>query len=48
MLIFIVLISAYFELEMWKLQKESVNAELTPCRESPIPHGSGKLIQSES
>ena len=28
MLIFIVLISAYFELEMWKLQEESVNAEL--------------------
>ena len=25
---FIVLISSYFELEMWKLQKESVNAEL--------------------
>ena len=33
----IVLISAYFELEMWKLQKESVNAELNSMYRRSYP-----------
>ena len=37
MLIFIVLISAYFELEMWKLQKESVNEELNSMYRRSYP-----------
>ena len=39
MLIFIVLISAYFELEMctWKLQKESVNAEQNSMQRKSYP-----------